>query len=88
MTTYLMDNQTAALQSPKSRIEKTRDKIRDGRLPRPTTARSAFESGNGQRCAGCSETITQLERMATVIASVALRRLHEECYTVWATFSE
>lgn len=80
--------QTAALRSPKSRIEKTRDKIRGGGLPLPTSARSAFESGNGQRCAGCSETITQLERMATVIVSTAVRRLHEECFTAWATFSE
>jgi hypothetical protein len=83
-----MDNQSVIQAPPKSRIEKTHDKIRDGGLPVPTTARSAFESGNGRPCAGCSETITQFERMATVIASVALRRLHEECFTAWATFSE
>jgi hypothetical protein len=83
-----MDNAVVSIQSPKSRVEKTRENIRGGGLPVPTIARAAFESGNGQRCAGCSETITQLERMATVIAGVALRRLHEECYTAWAAFTQ
>ena len=75
------------IHSPKSRIEKTRDTVRRGALPVPSTARSAFESGNGARCAGCSETITPFDRMAVlVIREVAPQRFHEECYTTWATF--
>ena len=70
------------------RADKTRDKTRRGGLPAPTSDRPAIESGNGQRCAGCSEPITQLENMAVVVIySVALYRFHEECYTAWSTFT-
>jgi len=69
------------------RIDKTIDKMRRGGLPAPTRDRPAFESGNGRQCAGCNETITQIERMAVVVVyGIALYRFHEDCYTAWATF--
>jgi hypothetical protein len=70
------------------RADKTRDKTRRGGLPAPTSDRPTLESGNGRRCDGCSEPITQLERMAVVaIANVSLFRFHEDCYTAWSTFT-
>ena len=70
------------------RMDKTRDKMRRGGLPAPTSDRPTVESGNGRRCDGCGETITQLERMSVVVIFNAIgRRLHEECYTAWSTFT-
>jgi len=73
---------------PRGRIEKTRDKMRRGGLPGQRSDRPAVEAGNGRRCDGCSEPMTQLERMAIVeLYDVPLLRFHEECYTAWSTFS-
>jgi hypothetical protein len=70
------------------RMDKTVDKMRRGGLPAPTSDRPTLESGNGRRCDGCSEPITQLERMAVVVIfKAALMRFHEECYTAWSTFT-
>ena len=73
---------------PQGRINKTRDKTRRGGLPDPTSDRATLESGNGRRCDGCSEPMTQIERMAVVtIYNVALLRLHKDCYSAWSTFT-
>ena len=70
------------------RADKTRDKMRRGGLPAPTSDRPTLESGNGRRCDGCGDPMTQLERMAVVVIhSVALYRFHEECYAAWSTFT-
>ena len=70
------------------RMDKTRDKMRRGGLPAPTSDRPSVESGNGRRRDGCGEVITQVERMAAlIISNVVVLRLHEECYTAWSTFT-
>jgi len=70
------------------RTEKTVEKTRRGRLPKPTDDMPSVEAGNGKRCSGCSETIEPLERLYFVhVHRVALLRFHDVCYNAWATFT-
>jgi hypothetical protein len=69
------------------RIDKTLDKMCRGGLPAPTSDKPVVETGNGNRCTGCSETIDPIEQMYfIVIRGVGSFRFHDICYNAWATF--
>jgi hypothetical protein len=68
----------------RARIDKTREKIRDGRLPLVPDAKPAIETGDDNLCSGCGELIRPSEQLYR--PGVAGFRFHDVCYYVWATF--
>lgn len=71
----------------RGRIERTLNKTRSGGLPKPTDDMPSIETGNGNRCSGCSETIEPAEQLYFVhVHRVALLRFHDVCYNAWVTF--
>ena len=69
----------------RERVEKTLDKMRRGGLPAPTADKPSIETGSGNRCSGCDETIEPTEMLYAVRVVVPLR-FHDVCYNAWATF--
>jgi len=67
--------------------QRIQQQLQDGRLPRGDSIELGRGQGIGQRCAGCGETITELQRMTVRICTADARtlRLHDECFRVWDT---
>jgi hypothetical protein len=68
----------------RARIDKTLEKIRDGRLPVTTDEKPLIETGDGNLCSGCGDTIGPIEQLYR--PRVVPFRFHDVCYYVWATF--
>jgi hypothetical protein len=76
-----------ALMRLQGRIDKTLDKMCRGGLPAPRATKPVVETGNGNRCSGCSATIDPIEQMYfIVIRGVGSFHFHDICYNAWATF--
>ena len=65
----------------RARIDKTREKIRAGRLPQTTDAKPAIEAGDGNLCSGCGEIIVHTEQLYRPRG--AALRMHDVCYYAW-----
>jgi hypothetical protein len=71
----------------KAGIDKTLDKMCRGGLPAPPKDKPVVETGNGNRCSSCSETIDPIEQMYfIVIRGVGSFRFHDIRCNAWATF--
>jgi hypothetical protein len=66
-------------------MDKTLEKIRHGGLPAATDAKPVIETGDGNLCSGCGETIESLEELYAVRVVMSFR-FHDVCYNGWATF--
>ena len=69
----------------RDRFSRTVEKTRCGGLPAATDEKPAIESGDGNRCHGCGDTIDPADQLYLVRVVVPLR-FHDVCYTAWATF--
>jgi hypothetical protein len=68
----------------RGRIEKTIEKIRNGRLPPMPDLRPVVETGDGNLCSGCGEIIRPIDELYR--PRVVPFRFHDICYYVWTTF--
>jgi hypothetical protein len=70
-----------------SRIAKTFDKLRAGRLPVPTAATKSIVAGLGTACSGCGEVIERFESSYQVRSQGStLLRFHVVCHETWVRF--
>jgi hypothetical protein len=65
----------------RARIDKTREKIPDGRLPLVPDPKPVIETGDDNLCSGCGEPIRPIEQLYR--PRVASLRLHDVCYYIW-----
>jgi len=71
------------------RAQQTADKIRRAGLPGARGHRRKVGTGDGMPCHGCSDTITEAERMHSVRFGDTLNfRFHTACYTAWRSFPQ
>lgn len=70
----------------RARIDKTLEKLRYGGLPAPIEAKPVVESGDGNLCSGCGESIEPFEQLYGVRVILPFR-FHDVCYYTWATFT-
>jgi hypothetical protein len=74
-----------------ARMDKTRDTMRRGGLPRPRSDSNTAWVGRGEgaSCSGCSEMIEKAETQCEVDFGAALTfTFHRECYQAWMTYPD